>query len=51
MSISGDGRYVTFGSEASNLVTNDGNSYPDVFVRSWCPVELRKVYLPLVLRR
>jgi len=31
--ISGDGRYVTFSSEASGLVPNDGNSASDVFVR------------------
>jgi Tol biopolymer transport system component len=28
-----DGRYVTFASQASNLVPNDGNGIPDVFVR------------------
>ena len=50
MSISGDGRYAAFGSEASNLVSNDGNSYPDAFVHSWCPVELKWVYLPVILR-
>lgn len=32
-SVSGDGRYVSFGSEASNLVANDGNDLKDVFVR------------------
>lgn len=31
--ISGDGRYVTFSSNASNLVTGDTNRSPDVFVR------------------
>ena len=31
--ISGDGRYVTFMSEASNLVADDGNESWDVFVR------------------
>jgi Tol biopolymer transport system component len=31
--ISGDGRYVVFTSLASNLVTNDHNGHPDVFVR------------------
>lgn len=30
--ISGDGRYVTFGSEASNLVPGDTNQHRDVFV-------------------
>jgi len=32
-SISADGRYVTFTSQASNLVANDTNASPDVFVR------------------
>jgi Tol biopolymer transport system component len=32
-SISADGRYVSFTSEASNLVTGDTNNYPDVFVK------------------
>ena len=31
-SISADGRYVSFTSEASNLVTGDTNALPDVFV-------------------
>ena len=31
--ISGDGRYVVFNSDASNLVTGDTNDYEDVFVR------------------
>jgi len=31
--ISADGRYVTFGSEASNLVSGDTNDVGDVFVR------------------
>ncbi|MFI5308102.1 MAG: EGF domain-containing protein [Polyangiales bacterium] len=31
--ISGDGRYVTFSSTASNLVSNDNNGVEDVFVR------------------
>jgi Tol biopolymer transport system component len=30
--ISGDGRYVAFRSDASNLVPDDTNGYPDVFV-------------------
>jgi Tol biopolymer transport system component len=33
--ISGDGRYVAFYSEATNLVTGDGNGTWDVFVRDW----------------
>jgi Tol biopolymer transport system component len=32
-SISGDGRYVAFASDASNLVPDDTNNAPDVFVR------------------
>jgi hypothetical protein len=32
-SISADGRYVSFGSDATNLVGNDTNAQPDVFVR------------------
>jgi Tol biopolymer transport system component len=32
-SISADGRYVSFTSEANNLVAGDTNNYPDVFVR------------------
>ncbi len=33
-SISADGRYVVFRSNASDLVVGDGNGWPDVFVRS-----------------
>jgi Tol biopolymer transport system component len=33
LSISGDGRYVAFSSDATNLVPGDGNDLPDVFVR------------------
>jgi 6-phosphogluconolactonase (cycloisomerase 2 family) len=32
-SISDDGRYVSFSSEMTNLVPNDTNGFPDVFVR------------------
>lgn len=32
-SISGDGRYVVFGSDASNLVDDDTNGYMDIFMR------------------
>ena len=32
-SISADGRYVAFGSEATNLVANDTNDHGDIFVR------------------
>jgi Tol biopolymer transport system component len=33
--ISADGRYVTFSSDASNLVAGDTNGTADVFVRAW----------------
>jgi hypothetical protein len=33
LSISGDGRYVVFDSNADNLVPNDTNGYGDIFVR------------------
>jgi Tol biopolymer transport system component len=32
-SISADGRYVAFSSQASNLVANDSNGAPDIFIR------------------
>src|SRR5207237_2388105 len=32
-SLSGDGRYVVFGSAATNLVPNDTNGVQDIFVR------------------
>jgi Tol biopolymer transport system component len=46
-SISADGRYVAFGSEADNLVSGDTNGRYDIFVR-----EMNKtvVFLPLVVR-
>lgn len=31
--VSGDGRYVAFRSQASNLVPNDNNGVPDIFLR------------------
>jgi Tol biopolymer transport system component len=34
-SISADGRYVAFESDASNLVSGDTNGYTDVFVHDW----------------
>lgn len=33
LSISGDGRYVVFDSDADNLVLNDANGFGDIFVR------------------
>ena len=46
-SISADGRYVAFGSEADNLVSGDTNGRFDIFVR-----EMNKtvVFLPLIVR-
>ena len=41
-SISADGRYVAFESDASNLVAGDTNGYPDVFVRDR---KLHRTYL------
>jgi hypothetical protein len=35
-SISGNGRYVAFASQASNLIPEDTNSIPDIFVRDTC---------------
>jgi Tol biopolymer transport system component len=33
VAISADGRFIAFASNASNLVPNDTNKYPDIFVR------------------
>lgn len=43
-SISADGKYITFTSWASNLVPNDTNGLPDVFVVMWqeYPISLPK---------
>lgn len=41
--ISADGRYVTFASAASNLVTGDTNECPDVFVRDTLTGTTRRV--------
>ena len=35
VAISGDGQWIAFISEASNLVSDDTNSLDDVFVRNW----------------
>ncbi len=35
-SVSADGRFVAFGSDASNLVADDTNGVSDVFVRDTC---------------
>jgi Tol biopolymer transport system component len=42
-SISADGRFVAFESEASNLVGNDGNPYWDIFVRDRTTGKTRRV--------
>jgi Tol biopolymer transport system component len=38
-SVSGDGRYVAFSSEAENLVDGDVNGFNDVFVHDWAEDE------------
>lgn len=50
--ISGDGRYVAFSSEASNLVTNDTNGTNDVFVydRDWNADTSQLIYLPFIVK-
>ena len=52
--ISADGRFVTFESQASNLVNGDTNQETDIFVRDRCPLEMCNIfpidyaiYLPL----
>ncbi len=45
-SISDDGRYVAFSSEATNLVSGDTNGFADVFVHDRGPSG--KVYLPII---
>ncbi len=37
LGMSGDGRYVVFGGEATNLVIADTNGVSDIFVRDRCP--------------
>ncbi len=34
-SISADGRYVAFASQATNLLAGDGNGFQDIFVKDW----------------
>ncbi|MCA9896608.1 MAG: PD40 domain-containing protein [Anaerolineales bacterium] len=48
--ITADGRYVTYHSEASNLVSGDTNGAGDIFVHDRWP-EQSQVYLPLVIRQ
>ena len=47
-SVSSDGRYVAFSSNASNLVANDTNGKPDVFVRDLVTGTTRLVSPPVV---
>jgi Tol biopolymer transport system component len=42
-SISANGRFVAFDSEASNLIENDGNAYWDIFVRDRQKGKTRRV--------
>jgi len=41
--ISGDGRYVTFSSIASNLVANDTNNYSDLFLHDMQTKETKRI--------
>src|SRR5260221_379421 len=43
--ISGDGRYVAFTSDATNLVPGDTNGWPDIFVRNRSSGTTRRVSL------
>jgi Tol biopolymer transport system component len=45
-SISADGRYVAFGSLASNLVAGDTNGFSDVFVRNLATGTTTRISLP-----
>ncbi len=47
-SISANGQFVAFESGADNLVENDTNEYPDIFVVRLS--EITKIYLPLIIR-
>jgi Tol biopolymer transport system component len=49
-SISADGRYVAFASEASNLVSNDTNSTTDVFVRGPLVSFPWPMFLPAIIK-
>ena len=49
--ISSDGRFVTFMSEATNLVTDDGNDLGDIFVRDRVFEEAGEVVPPDFERR
>ena len=49
-SISADGHYVAFDSEASNLVSADTNGTLDVFIVPAIHIFTNWIYLPLVIR-
>jgi hypothetical protein len=52
-SVSAGGLYVAFGSDASNLVADDTNSLPDIFVRDRRALVFHppwRHFLPLVVR-
>jgi len=48
--ISGNGRFVTYSSSATNLVNGDTNGVTDVFIHEVTSPESYTVYLPLVIR-
>jgi Tol biopolymer transport system component len=50
--ISDDGRFVAYGSEASNLVFGDTNGHADIFLhdQNYDPGETVYIYLPLILK-
>lgn len=45
--ISAEGGYIAFQSDADNLVANDTNGYEDIFVHQW---EVQTSFLPVVLK-
>ena len=48
-SVTSDGRFVVFASDASNLVKGDSNGWSDIFLRDTC-IDARSVCLPATLR-
>jgi len=53
LSISADGRFVVFSSEASNLVSGDTNGKEDIFIHDRCPGLIClpiKLYMPVAVR-
>lgn len=45
--ISADGQYISFVSYASNLVANDTNSYPDIFLYNRLSGEIKRISLSI----